>query len=684
MTDAEFQQAKAANDEAARMEKETWKKYQAYQSKLALAVNRFRIAHGGGTQVDLKYFERNKLGAADAITTVAKNPYFFADYGFTAHDAVEMGGFARDHNSWRIKHNQTSSTYWAEKERRDAEAEEKSRQSIRSKMQKSHEALASATTTPQEHKNTMVIREETDWRVSERTVDINTGEIVSVHSERKSAKGSKEKNVDSERGNPASRQSTKTTDSQAEKAAKEQERKRKKEEEKKRREAEKAEKAKKRAEDKKRRDEVRKQNRQEYDDQLAKYKKQRAEEKAAAKKKRAEEAQKRHDEYVQQRKEIAERAKQNGEADYKAVNDYTYSAVKAYEEQEANGGYKGSSAQAKKELKESLKDIWNISTASAQEELSGAYSGISSSIDTFKNAKDTVSGIYKDALSQGAGMLGNAKLTYQAALLNAGDKDAMLDIQKQILTQKLTDRMIMDQIVDNVQNQMLNFKDAGTAIRNTLLIQRAYVAAYIKQTFGNPQFVANVTKVVSLKVNNYIEAMANEKAAEINNKIDSAFTKVDGKIDKVSNQIISYLDKAEKIDIVAKMNSALDKVTSIQDRIDKKIEKFNNSPVGIFLSPLIQSVAAVAVPGIQNMLVSNKIVDAVTKVKDKIVNLQKGIAKAKEFVTQKVQMVKDYLNQLKEKAKAAVQAFANKIVADIKSKISSALGGMFAKKGASF
>lgn len=41
MTDAEFQQAKAANDEAARMQKETWGRYKAYQSKLALAVEEY-------------------------------------------------------------------------------------------------------------------------------------------------------------------------------------------------------------------------------------------------------------------------------------------------------------------------------------------------------------------------------------------------------------------------------------------------------------------------------------------------------------------------------------------------------------------------------------------------------------------------------------------------------------------
>lgn len=417
----------------------------------------------------------------------------------------------------------------------------------------------------------------------------------------------------------------------------------------------------------------------EYDEKLAEYETERKKEKE----KLAQEARDRHDEYVRQRKEIAEKAQKEGEAGYKAVNDYTYAIVQAYEQQEKDGGYKGSPAQAKQELKNSLKDLWNLSATSAQQELSGAYASISSSVDTFKNAKDTVASLYKNALGQGAGMLSNAKLTYQAAILNATDKDAMLDIQKQILTQKLTNRMIMDQIVDNVQNQMLTFKSAGTLIQNTVLIQKAYVAAYVKQTFGNPQFMANVTKVIELKVDNYVDAMAIDTVGKVNTKIGGAFDRVNDKVDKISTNIISYLDKAEKIDIIAKMNSQLDKITSIEDSFNKKMEKFNNSPVGIFLAPLVGAVSLGVGSGIKAMFASSPVTEAVKKVQTKIMSLQENIVKAKRFVAEKAQMVKDYVNNLKKKAQEAVAKFAQKIVADIKSKISSAISGAFGGKGVS-
>ena len=75
--------------------------------------------------------------------------------------------------------------------------------------------------------------------------------------------------------------------------------------------------------------------------------------------------------------------------------------------------------------------------------------------------------------------------------------------------------------------------------------------------------------------------------------------------------------------------------------------------------------------------------DAVKKVQTKIMSLQENIVKAKRFVAEKAQMVKDYVNNLKKKAQEAVAKFAQKIVADIKSKISSAISGAFGGKGVS-
>lgn len=431
---------------------------------------------------------------------------------------------------------------------------------------------------------------------------------------------------------------------------------------------------------------ARKANEEEYEKQLADYKQKREAELAERKKEREAAAKKRQQEYVEQRKALAEEGETSGKKGYQAVNDYTYTAITQYaaqeEERKKTGvGYTGSSAQAKKELKDSIKDLWNMSAGDAVKEVSGAYKGMSSSIDTLKSAKDIVNDLVKGkTVTDGISSLKDASLAIQAAALNAKDKDGMLEIQKAILAQKLASRVVMDQIVDAVQMKMDALKDAGTMIKDTVLLQKAYIAAYVKQTFGNPQFMANVMHVVSIKVDNLVEAMAMEKVADVNKKIDTIFTRVDDKIDKVEKKSYEILDKAAKIDVLESFNSTIDKFTSL-DSLQKKLDK---SPFGFVLSPIVGAVAAVGNIAVKGMLSASGITGAVAKVQQKIVGLQSQITKAKAFVASRVQMVRDYVNKLKEKAQAAVKKFADQVVADIKSKISSALAGAFAGKGVSF
>lgn len=422
-------------------------------------------------------------------------------------------------------------------------------------------------------------------------------------------------------------------------------------------------------------------NQQEYEDQLAAYKEQHAKERAEYKARQEQLAKDRHDKYLKDLDEKTKAAQDSGKKAYQSINDYTYSAVEAYKQQEESGGYKGSSSQAKKELKDSLKDLWKMGAGDAQDELSQAYKDASGSIDVFRNAKGTVQDLIKNSVGQGKNMLNDANLTYQAAMLNITDKDAMLEIQKQILAQKLADRIIMDQIADNVRNQMDIFMNAGKDIQNALLVQKAYIAAYVKQTFGNPQFMANVTHVVTIKVFNYVDAMKNEQVDKINGKIDKAFERVDKKLDKITEKSYKILDKAAKIDILKDFNNKLDKMTSLEG-LQNKLNK--NPILGPLLSPLVGAVSQVGNVAVKGFMASTGVTGAVARIQEKIVGLQSKIADAKNFIATRVQMVKDYLNQLKEKAKAAVKQFADKVVADIKAKTTAALTAAFAKKGASF
>ena len=455
-------------------------------------------------------------------------------------------------------------------------------------------------------------------------------------------------------------------------------------------EAERQEKAKQREEQKaqdkirrqeghERREKEREQNKKEYNEALDKYKKERAEKKAKEKQEREEAAKKRQEEYVKQRDAKSKEGEETGKNAYKQINDYTYTQKENYRQQVKDGGYKGTTADAKADLKNTLSDLWNMGTGDARKELSGAYKDISPSIDVFKNARSTVQGLYKNTVIGGVTeMAGNAQMALSAGALAAVDKDGMVNLQKIILSQKLADRAVLDNIMDAVNGQMQTFKDAGSAIKNAFLVQQAYVTAYVKQTFGNPQFMKNVTGVVAIKVGNYVEAWTNEQVNKYmnkaNEKIDKVFTRVDQKIDKISSKIDGALDKVDKltqIDLLGKMNDKIDKFTSLQGLQNK----LNKSPLGALLSPIVGTVGSVGGVAIKGMFAQTGITSAVSKIQEKMVGLHDKIVKAKEFVQQKVQMVKNYINDLKEKAKAIVTDFANKIVSDIKSKIQSAVAG---------
>lgn len=550
------------------------------------------------------------------------------------------------------------------------------------------------------HKHTASIRNNVTG--STRIVNVETGEIVGSQQakpeerrqlQKENIKKSQESSpwhtnspvrdraAEDKRWNDFVNRATKETPE--EKAKREAEEKQRKEEE---REAKRKQKEEKKAQDKarrqadhERREKEREQNKKEYNEALDKYKKERAEAKAKAKQEREETAKKRREEYVKQRDAKTDEGKKAGETAYKQINDYAYTAKESYRQQVQDGGYKGTSAEAKADLKNTLSDIWNMSTGDARKELSGAYSEVSPAIDTLKNARSTVTDLYKNTVIGGVTeMAGNAQMALSAGALAAVDKDGMVNLQKIILSQKLADRVVLDNIMDAVNGQMQTFKDAGAAIKNFYLVQHAYIAAYVKQTFGNPKFMKNITGVVAIKVGNYVEAWTNEQVTKYmdkaNKKIDQVFTRIDKKIDKVSSKIDGALDKVDKltqIDLLQKMNDKIDKFTSLQGLQNK----LNKSPFGALLSPIVGAVGAVGGIAIKGMLAQTGITSAVARIQQRIVGLHDKIVQAKQFVAQKIQAVKDFVNNLKEKAKAIVTEFANKIVSDIKSKIQNAVAG---------
>lgn len=717
VTEQELKDLEATNNAARQLEHETNQAVKVVQNKLYAADRAYRKAHGyyDGTA----YMVKDINGIYNLYETVRRNPNIFAQYGFSASDFSNYQSLRQKADIARRTHNDTSNKYFSAREEYDKVEEEKRKARIAQKVEQSKSACAQATENPKnvspapttspvrpnvstnkpkpitEKKTTGIagddgkIHQHTYTKTNKHTgatevIDSDTSEIIRIDRLPKAQEDAwKKKAADQEGKDWKARQKADEAKRKEQSAEEKKQRAAKKEAERqeraKQREEQKAQDKVRRQQDHERREKEREQNKKEYNDALDKYKKERAEKKAKEKQEREEAAKKRQEEYVKQRDAKAKEGDEAGKNAYKQINDYTYTQKENYRQQVKDGGYKGTSAEAKADLKNTLSDLWNMGTGDARKELSGAYKDISPSIDVFRNARSTVSDLYNNTVIGGVTeMAGNAQMALSAGALTAVDKDGMVNLQKIILTQKLADRAILDNITDAVNGQMQNFKDAGTAIKNAYLVQHAYIAAYVKQTFGNPQFMKNVTGVVAIKVGNYVEAWTNEQVNKykdkINNKIDTIYTRVDQKIDKVSSKIDGALDKVDKltqIDLLSKMNDKIDKFTSLQGLQNK----LNKSPLGALLSPIVGTVGAVGGVAIRGMFAQTGITSAISKIQEKMVGLHDKIQQAKAFVQQKVQMVKNYINDLKEKAKAIVTDFANKIVGDIKSKIQSAVTG---------
>lgn len=718
VSEQELKNLEDINTAARQAEKEAYKAADVVEDKMYAADRAYRKAHGyyDGTA----YMVKDVNGIYSYYETLKQNPNIYAQYGFSASDFNNLRDLNRKANMARMKHNATSNKYFAAKEQFDIEEEEKRKSRIAQKMEQSKSANMQATQNPHnvsppaptapaahpnvstsapkpvtEKKTTGVVGD--DNKVHQHTytktnkytgatevIDSDTSEIIRIDKLPKAQEDAWRKKVsdqqdkewkEKQKADEATRKAKAAEEKKQRDAQKEAER----QEKAKQREEQKAQDKIRRQEGHERREKEREQNKKEYNEALDKYKKERAEKKAKEKQEREEAAKKRQEEYVKQRDAKSKEGEETGKNAYKQINDYTYTQKENYRQQVKDGGYKGTTADAKADLKNTLSDLWNMGTGDARKELSGAYKDISPSIDVFKNARSTVQGLYKNTVIGGVTeMAGNAQMALSAGALAAVDKDGMVNLQKIILSQKLADRAVLDNIMDAVNGQMQTFKDAGSAIKNAFLVQQAYVTAYVKQTFGNPQFMKNVTGVVAIKVGNYVEAWTNEQVNKYmnkaNEKIDKVFTRVDQKIDKISSKIDGALDKVDKltqIDLLGKMNDKIDKFTSLQGLQNK----LNKSPLGALLSPIVGTVGSVGGVAIKGMFAQTGITSAVSKIQEKMVGLHDKIVKAKEFVQQKVQMVKNYINDLKEKAKAIVTDFANKIVGDIKSKIQNAVAG---------
>ena len=353
------------------------------------------------------------------------------------------------------------------------------------------------------------------------------------------------------------------------------------------------------------------------------------------------------------------------------------------------------SAEALKNMKSDLGNLFNSIINPAQSELSAAWN--KSGSKTLDAARKQVAGIYNSSIwgktaEEQKGILG---LSSGNALSNA----AMLLAQQQLLTGKLTQTSIIDMIAGQIasKEKQEEMKKIATGALSFYDVQKTYISQYLINTFGNPEFLSNVNNIVYKNVTDYVNVWSTEMAAvgskqletylsqfdkqtkefttQVDNftkKFDSTFEKLEPKIKDVTKRITEKLDNVDKINILQSINDNITDLFSM-----KSIQnKLKSSPYGQFALPIVTTVGNLAGLKINKFLSTPKNIESVKKFSAKLKNFASKLTEAKNFVTSRLKMVKEFVNTLKEKAVAFVKEFATKIVADISSKISVNIAGV--------
>jgi hypothetical protein len=317
-----------------------------------------------------------------------------------------------------------------------------------------------------------------------------------------------------------------------------------------------------------------------------------------------------------------------------------------------------------KDAKNNLKQIGKILTEDLKTEVKNS-SG-SNEYGTIGYAKDMINQLKNPLDFSKNSVLKDPATEKLAKTLAENSKETQLTLETLKMTQKMSAQIVIDTITQQIYNQKQTWKTAGKTISDMALLQKAYMSAYIKNTFGNPEFMKKVTASVSVQINNYIDATIDEKINNLDKKVDNTFTKIDNKINTVTNKINNKLDKLKKLDILFSLNKKLDKCLSL----DSFEAKMNKNPVTAALAAPLLTCARATATIVSTMITSSKFVSNIKAVQNKIARIQNSISNAKKLVQEKVQQLKTYVNNLKNQAVAVVKSYATKVINDIASKIS--------------
>lgn len=257
---------------------------------------------------------------------------------------------------------------------------------------------------------------------------------------------------------------------------------------------------------------------------------------------------------------------------------------------------------------------------------------------------------------------------------------AELELEQAKFSKKLAEMSIIKMIAMKAyQMSQADRENIKNNFISVTMTEKAYISALIHQTFGNKEFMTKTFDNINKQLSVYVGALTEEKINSfddrLQSKIDNGFSKIDNKIESTTKKINTKLDLITKIDVVKSLNDKL----NVANSIDSFTTRLTSSPVGMVFEPVITAMGTTTKNAFNSFVNSTSIVSSLKKVQAKFVNIQKSLDSFKKKAQERIQQIKNYVTDLKNKAVAKVKEYATKIVADITSKITSALKGAISK-----
>lgn len=300
-------------------------------------------------------------------------------------------------------------------------------------------------------------------------------------------------------------------------------------------------------------------------------------------------------------------------------------------------------------------------------------------VDTHKSSPSTRERII-DTITEKDEVLGAAiKDTTDA--MNSANQKTVAAVKAKQYTEKAT-KAELEQQVTTLTQQMTELS-LTNAIANKIVVaskvngasqsEKTLAEAYCKQTFGDQSFMDTMSTAIRSSINTMIETEEQNYIDRTNSKLNTTAVvdSVGITFNASTTRTIEKLDVTTKLDIVKNLN---DKILNVSN-LTALNEKLSSTALGNLLKPTINDVLAKAVLHADG-LISNVNFVKIIQEKQNLVLQQETVfnnfvlkAKHDELI------VKQTIEEWKQKQYAVAQAYANRIISTISDSIISSVKG---------